>query len=65
MSQPLKCLCENRLVKVSGREMTHRVVKMIGNAWFQKNYRRLFVRWERLAACSEALLDYRHDLIVG
>ena len=35
---------------------------MIGNAWLQKNYRRLFVRWERLTTCSEALLDYRYDL---
>ena len=24
--------------------------------WFQKKYRRLVVRWERLAACFEALL---------
>ena len=25
-------------------------------AWFQKKYRRLVVRWERIAACFEALL---------
>ena len=25
-------------------------------AWFQKNYRRLVVRWERLAACFKAFL---------
>jgi transposase len=25
-------------------------------AWFQKKYRRLVVRWERLAACFEAFL---------
>ena len=25
-------------------------------AWFQKKYRRLVVRWERMAACFEAFL---------
>jgi hypothetical protein len=25
-------------------------------AWFQKKYRRLVVRWERMAACCEAFL---------
>jgi hypothetical protein len=25
-------------------------------AWFQKKYRRLVVRWERIAACFEAFL---------
>jgi transposase len=40
-------------------------------AWFQKKYRRLVVRWERIAACFEALLTiatihiWIHRLIVG
>ena len=40
-------------------------------AWFQKKYRRLVVRWERLAACFDALLAlatvhiWVHRLIVG
>ena len=40
-------------------------------AWFQKQYRRLVVRWERLAACFDALLAiatihiWVHRLIVG
>src|SRR5215471_3921799 len=40
-------------------------------AWFQKKYRRLVVRWERLAACFEAFLAiatihiWIHRLIVG
>jgi len=40
-------------------------------AWFQKKYRRLVVRWERLAACCEAFLAlatvhiWIHRLIVG
>ena len=40
-------------------------------AWFQKKYRRLVVRWERIAACFEALLAlatvhiWIHRLIVG
>ena len=40
-------------------------------AWFQKKYRRLVVRWERLAACSNASLAmamihmWLHRLIVG
>src|ERR671928_2200652 len=40
-------------------------------AWFQKKYRRLVVRWERLAACFEAFLTlatihiWVHRLIVG
>jgi hypothetical protein len=39
--------------------------------WFQKKYRRLVVRWERLAACFEAFLAlatvhiWIHKLIVG
>ena len=40
-------------------------------AWFQKKYRRLVVRWERIAACFEAFLAlatvhiWAHRLIVG
>jgi hypothetical protein len=40
-------------------------------AWFQKQYRRLVCRWERIAACFEAFLAvatihiWRHRLIVG
>jgi hypothetical protein len=40
-------------------------------AWFQRKYRRLVVRWERLAACFTALLAiamihmWVHRLIVG
>jgi transposase len=40
-------------------------------AWFQKTYRRLVVRWERLAACFEAFLAiatihiWLHRFIVG
>src|SRR5215831_15304162 len=40
-------------------------------AWFQKKYRRLVVRWERLAACFDAFLTlatvhiWIHRLIVG
>ena len=40
-------------------------------AWFQKKYRRLVVRWERLAACFDAFLAratvhiWVHRLIVG
>ena len=40
-------------------------------AWFQKKYRRLVVRWERLVACFEAFLAiatihiWMHRLIVG
>jgi hypothetical protein len=40
-------------------------------AWFQKKYRRLVVRWERVAACFEAFLtiatihSWIHRLIVG
>jgi transposase len=40
-------------------------------AWFQKKYRRLVVRWERLAACFTAFLAiatihiWIHRLIVG
>jgi transposase len=40
-------------------------------AWFQKKYRRLVVRWERIAACFEAFLAiacihiWVHRLIVG
>jgi hypothetical protein len=40
-------------------------------AWFQKKYQRLVVRWERLAACFDALLAIAtmhiliHRLIVG
>jgi IS5 family transposase len=40
-------------------------------AWFQRKYRRLVVRWERLAACFNALLAmamihiWVHRLIVG
>jgi transposase len=40
-------------------------------AWFQRKYRRLVVRWERLAACFNALLAramihiWMHRLIVG
>jgi Transposase DDE domain len=40
-------------------------------AWFQKQYRRLVVRWERIAACFEAFLAiatghiWIHRLIVG
>jgi len=40
-------------------------------AWFQKQYRRLVVRWERSAACFEAFLAvatihiWIHELIVG
>lgn len=39
--------------------------------WFQKKYRRLVVRWERIAACFEAFLAiavihiWIHRLIVG
>ncbi len=41
------------------------------HAWFQKKYRRLVVRWERIAACFEAFLAlatvhiWIHRLIVG
>src|SRR6266850_972295 len=40
-------------------------------AWFQKKYRRLVVRWERMAACFDAFLAiatihiWIHRLIVG
>jgi transposase len=40
-------------------------------AWFQRKYRRLVVRWERLAACFEAFLAiamihmWVHRLVVG
>ncbi len=40
-------------------------------AWFQRKYRRLVVRWERLAACFNAFLAiamihiWIHKLIVG
>jgi Transposase DDE domain len=40
-------------------------------AWFQRKYRRLAVRWERLAACFNAFLVmammhiWVHKLIVG
>jgi hypothetical protein len=40
-------------------------------AWFQKKYRRLVVRWERIAACVDAFLAiatihiWIHRLIVG
>ena len=40
-------------------------------AWFQRKYRRLVVRWERLAACFTAFLViamihmWIHNLIVG
>src|SRR6266567_3306916 len=40
-------------------------------AWFQKKYRRLVVRWERIAACFEAFLAmatihlWLQKLIVG
>ena len=40
-------------------------------AWFQKTYRRLVVRWERLAACFDAFLAiatvhiWTYRLIVG
>jgi hypothetical protein len=40
-------------------------------AWFQKKYRRLVVRWERIVACFEACLAiatihiWIHRLIVG
>jgi hypothetical protein len=40
-------------------------------AWFQKQYRRLIVRWERITACFEAFLTiatihiWVHRLIVG
>jgi Transposase DDE domain len=40
-------------------------------AWFQRTYRRLVVRWERLAACFNAFLAvamihlWVHKLIVG
>ena len=40
-------------------------------AWFQKKYRRLVVRWERIAVCFEAFLAlatvhiWVHRLIVG
>jgi hypothetical protein len=40
-------------------------------AWFQKQYRRLVVRWERIAACFDAFLAiatihiWIHKLIVG
>jgi hypothetical protein len=40
-------------------------------AWFQRKYRRLVVRWERLAACFNAFLAvammhmWVHKLIVG
>ena len=40
-------------------------------AWFQKKYRRLVVRWERIAACFDAFLAiatihiWIHRLIVG
>jgi hypothetical protein len=40
-------------------------------AWFQKKYRRLVVRWERLAACVAAVLTLAtihmgvHRLLVG
>ena len=40
-------------------------------AWFQKKYRRLVVRWERIAACFKAFLTiatihiWIHRLIVG
>ena len=57
-----------------GRPINKMVPRFRGKrtfAWFQKKYRRLVVRWERLAACFEAFLAiatihiWIHRLIVG
>src|SRR5918996_1546008 len=60
--------------KNRGRPIKHVVPRFQAErtfAWFQKKYRRLVVRWERIAACFEAFLAiatihiWIHRLIVG
>ena len=54
------------IIKVAPRYQAERTF-----AWFQKKYRRLVVRWERIAACFDAFLAiatvhiWIHRLIVG
>jgi IS5 family transposase len=60
--------------KPRGRPIKHEVPRFQAErtfAWFQRKYRRLAVRWERLAACVNAFLTiamihiWVHRLIVG
>jgi IS5 family transposase len=60
--------------KTRGRPVTHTVPRFQAErtfAWFQKKYRRLVVRWERLAACFASFLALAtihmrvHRLLVG
>src|SRR4030095_10768287 len=60
--------------KNRGRPIARRVPRSKAErtfAWFQKKYRRLVVRWERITACFEAFLTlatihiWVHRLIVG
>src|SRR2546421_12009850 len=60
--------------KNRGRPIKHTVPRFPAErtfAWCQKQYRRLVVRWERIAACFEAFLAiatihiWMHRLIVG
>ena len=60
--------------KPRGRPIKHDVPRFQAErtfAWFQRKYRRLVVRWERLAACFNAFLAiamihlWVHRLIVG
>ena len=60
--------------KTRGRAVKHTVPRFQAErtcAWFQKKYRRLVVRWERLAACFAAFLAlatihmWVHRLLVG
>jgi hypothetical protein len=57
-----------------GRPITHTVPRFQAErtlAWFQKQYRRLVVRWERLASCVAAFVAlatihmWVHRLLVG
>jgi len=63
-----------KTTKPRGRPIKHVVSRFQAErtfAWFQKKYRRLVVRWERLAACFDAFLTlatvhiWVHRLIVG
>jgi IS5 family transposase len=63
-----------RTKKTRGRPIKNTVPRFQAErtfAWFQKKYRRLVVRWERMAACFEAFLAiasihiWVHRLIVG
>ena len=60
--------------KTRGRPIKHVVPRFQAErtfAWFQKKYRRLVVRWERMTACFDAFLAvatihiWIHRLIVG